>query len=527
MRILYVFVGLLFISIQGMSNIDSTLTIEVMPDSLFAQDSLLPDESNFEANLDSMMNLYYVKQSIELSEDSLDSDSLISARDIPDSIYIQRLAALPFAVEMTFNQPVRRYIEMYTQKKSEQVEKMLGLAEYYFPIFDEIFDYHGVPNEMKYMSIIESGLNPRAYSRARAVGLWQFMYGTGRMSGLEINSIVDERCDPIKATHAAALYSKKMYDIYKDWILVIAAYNCGPGNVNKAIRRAGGKRGYWDIYPYLPRETRGHVPAFIAAAYTMNYYHEHGLKASSVNMPATSDTLMVYEKVHLEQIAKVLDIPIDLLRDLNPQFRYDIVPATSNKPYHIRLPEQEALAFIDLQDSIFAYNDSIYFSPKIEKKPNYTYHIPQAPGKDYVKLTYMIKSGDNLGFISMWYDVRLSDLKMWNGINGNTIRAGQKLVIYKHKSTADKYADIDHLSFSQKQARIGKATATSISTGSKPSEELKEGSYIVYTVQTGDTLWDIAQKFPGISDTDIMRWNSIDNASKLKPGQKLRIKKTS
>lgn len=245
--------------------------------------------SNFDNNLDSMLNLYYIKNAETVSPPLL----VESIPDFPDSVYIKRIASIPTVINLSYNRIVKSYIDVYAKKKRGSVEVMLGLSEHYFPIFDEIFDYYDVPNEMKYMSIIESALNPRAYSRARAVGLWQFMYGTGRIYGLEINSLVDERRDPIKSTHAAARYSKHLYSIYKDWILVIAAYNCGPGNVNKAIRRAGGKTNYWDIYYYLPRETRGHVPAFIAATYVMNYYKEHKLVPAKVDLPIQTDTLNI------------------------------------------------------------------------------------------------------------------------------------------------------------------------------------------------------------------------------------------
>ena len=376
-------------------------------------------ESNFEVNLDSMLNLYYVKQSIAFdSIDFADGDTTIP--DFPDSVYIARLAAIPTVLDLSYNRVVKGYIDMYTKKRRDLVQVMLGLSEHYFPIFDDIFDYYDIPNEMKYMSIIESALNPRAYSRARAVGLWQFMYGTGRIYGLEINSLVDERLDPIKSTHASARFVKDLYEIYNDWILVIAAYNCGPGNVNKAIRRSGGKTNYWDIYYYLPRETRGHVPAFIAATYVMNYYAEHNLTPASIDIPVFTDTLRVKKQLHLQQVSEVLDIPLKQLRDLNPQYRFDIIPAGTKK-YSLSLPVEHVSGFIDYEDSIYAYKDSIFFDPdKMIISPTtstqYASSAHQAPGADYVKLIYTVKSGDNLGYISEWYKVRISDLSYWNNI---------------------------------------------------------------------------------------------------------------
>lgn len=480
-------------------------------------------ELTFEENLDSMLHLYYVQNGLKIEEgtDYAETDSTIPS--FPDSVIIQRLQSILSVVELSYNRVVRNYIDMYTKKKRKNVEVMLGLAEHYFPIFDDIFDYYDVPNEMKYMSIIESALNPRAYSRARAVGLWQFMYGTGRIYGLEINSLVDERRDPIKSTHAAAKFAKDLYEIYGDWILVIAAYNCGPGNVNKAIRRAGGKRNYWDIYYYLPRETRGHVPAFIAATYTMNFYKEHNLRPATIELPVVTDTIWVKEEVHLEQISKVIDIPVKQLQDLNPQYRYDILPAKT-KEYALRLPMEKVNGFLELEDSIYAYNDSVYFNEeKIITSPTASskYYAPVLPGDDYVKLTYTVKSGDNLGYISEWYKVRISDIRYWNNIRRNLIRSGQKLTIYKHKNAASKYKDIDKLSFAEKQARIGKSVPNQ--QPSQPKVE-ESGDFIYYTVKSGDTLWDIAKMYPGVTDTDIMRWNNISNAGKIKPGQRLKVK---
>ncbi len=494
-------------------NPDSALYYLEMPDTV-------EFDAAFDANVDTMLNLYYVDESLKESDLSAEPKTLPV---FPDSVYADRLNKLPVMAEMTYNNIVRRYIDVYTVKKRSSVEVMLGLSEHYFPVFDEIFDYYGVPNELKYMAIIESALNPRAYSRARAVGLWQFMYGTGRVYGLEINSLVDERMDPIKSTHAAARFIRDLYGMYGDWLMAIAAYNCGPGNVNKAIRRSGGKKTFWEIYYYLPRETRGHVPAFIAATYTMNYYDEHELVPKHIELPLNADTIMVNKKLHLSQVSEVMGLPLKQLQDLNPQYRYDIIPGQI-KPYALRLPADQALVFIDLQDSIYHYKDSVYFNSKQTAEPQqYTAHAPQAPGPDYVKLNYTVKSGDAIGLIAQWYNVRTSDIAYWNNIRGNTIRAGQKLAIYKHKNSAGNYADLNDMTYAQKQARIGKTVSSSAAVATQPSND-SQGDFEIYTVRSGDTLWDIAKQYPGVSDTDIMRWNNISNASSLKPGQKLRIK---
>jgi len=512
------------ILLQANPEITDTLKIHLadsLDASLEMSDSI---DTNFESNLDSMLNLFYVQEALP---DTFPVETSIgNIPDFPDSVYIARLAAIPTVIDLSYNSIVKNYIDSYAKKRRKSVEVMLGLSEYYFPIFDEIFDYYDVPNEMKYMSIIESALNPRAYSRARAVGLWQFMYGTGRMYGLEINSLVDERRDPIKSTHAAAQFSRDLYNIYQDWILVIAAYNCGPGNVNRAIRRSGGKTNYWDIYYYLPRETRGHVPAFIAATYLMNYYSEHNLVPAEVEIPAKTDTLLIKDRLHLGQVAEVLGVPLKQLQDLNPQYRYDIIPA-GEKTYSLCLPVEYILSFIDYEDSIFAYKDSIFFdASKYTVSPasySHSSYVPKAPGSDYVKLSYTVKSGDNLGYISEWYNIRISDLRYWNNIRRNLIRSGQKLTIYKHKNQVDKYQDIDKLTFAQKQARIGKPASPSAST-QNTREPAPGGEYIMHTVKSGDTLWDIAKLYPGVSDTDIMRLNNITDVNKIKPGQKLKIK---
>ena len=487
------------------------------------------------ANLDSLLNLWYVNQSLESATDDYlaEADTLIP--DFSDSVYMKRLAEIPTVVDLTYNRIVKNYINVYSRKRREQVRVMLGLSEYYFPRFEEIFDLYGVPYEIKYLSVIESALNPRAVSRVGAVGAWQFMYSTGKAYGLTINSLVDERRDPIAASHAAAKFLADLYEIYHDWTLALAAYNCGPGNVNKAIRRSGGKRNFWDIYYYLPRETRGYVPAFIAATYTMNYYEEHLITRAPLSLPRVCDTMMVYEPVHLKQVAEVLQIPIGLLRDINPQYRVDIVPGTSKQGYAIAIPQEQVAAFIDLEDSIFAYKDSVFFDPGKSVATPRRYTASQRvdlPSDKYDKLNYKVKSGDNVGFIADWYDVRASDLRYWNNISRNLIRVGQKLVIYKPKGKSAKYKELDNMSFSEKQKFAGRSvssgsTASADSGSASTTSTVSSGNiddYITYKVRQGDSLWEIAQKYPGVSETDISRLNNISNAKKIQPGQLLKIK---
>ena len=487
-------------------------------------------ELNFDANLDSLLNLYYINQILSNDPEFWTTEPDSTIPSFADSVYISRISTLPSVVELTYNSLVHRYIEVYANERRSAVEVMLGLSQYYFPIFDDILDYYGLPVELKYLSIIESALNPRAYSRARAVGLWQFMYGTGKLYGLTINSLVDDRRDPIKSTHAAARFMKDLYTIYKDWILVIAAYNCGPGNVNKAIKRSGGKRNYWDIYYYLPRETRGYVPAFIAATYVMNYYKDHNLKPRPVDLPLANDTIMVTQELHLAQVSEVLNIPLQLLRDINPQYRADIIPARE-KPMSLRLPMEQTFNFIEKENLVYTYKDSYYFNPdKISTSPTVSSpkYMEVVPPDNYAKIYYTVKSGDNLGFISEWYNVRISDLKYWNNMRNNTIRAGQRLVVYVPKNKVSKYEGINKMSFAEKQKGSGNSVSAApvqSKTGQQSGEQVAfNDNFVYYTVKQGDTIWDIAKNYPGVSDTDIMKLNNLGYTDKIKPGQKLKIK---
>ena len=481
-------------------------------------------DAGFGKNLDSLMQLWYVKSAV--TPDSmklpvtLGNDTIIL--EYPDSVYIERLSRIPSLLPLTYNNTVRNYIHVYTKKRRDRLEVMLGLADYYFPVFEEIFDFYGLPPELKYLAVIESALNPRAVSRVGATGMWQFMFGTARAYGLTINSTVDERRDPVKSTHAAARYLRDLYNIYNDWTIVIAAYNCGPGNVNKAIRRSGRKKSYWDLYYYLPRETRGYVPAYIAATYAMNYYDEHNLSPRSISLPLAADTIMINDNLHLKQVSEVLQIPVKLLRDMNPQYKRDIIPGKS-RSFSFKIPVNHTLDFISLQDSIFAFKDSIYFnSSNTIINPTRSKYIPQAP-TGRTKLYYTVKSGDTPGHISEWYHVGLSDLRYWNGVR-NIIRVGQKLVVYVPPSKAEKYRKINSMSFAEKQRSIGKGVPVQAKAqidNSIPDNQ----DYVYYKVRYGDSIWKIANKFPGVTQSEILRLNELVNSDKIHPGQRLKIKK--
>ena len=388
--------------------------------------------------IDSLLADWKAKNFIDLGKDCSTSDEnpLFS-----DSIYIDRLSRIPAIIEMPYNEVVREFIEKYTSGRLRQrMSLMLSLSNFYIPMFEEALYAYDLPLELKYLPIIESALNPNAISRAGASGLWQFMLGTGKLYGLENNSYVDERQDPIKSTWAAVRYLKDMYDIYKDWNLAIAAYNCGPGNVNKAISRSG-KRDYWEIYNYLPKETRGYVPSFIAANYVMNYYCNHNICPMETNMPEATDTIQVNHNVHFQQIADICGVDIDMIKSLNPQYKRSIIPGDS-KPQTLRLPQNYIGMFIEKQDTIYAHRANEFFrnrkvvavpqqNARQQRTSNTTRRTTAATPASGTATTHKIKSGETLSGIASQYGVTVNQLKSWNGISGTRINAGQTLKIYK------------------------------------------------------------------------------------------------
>ena len=362
----------------------------------------------------------------------LDTTGCVAYKDtivFPDSVYKARLQALPCVVELPYNQIVKRFILRYVQRGQKQVARMKRMSEYYFPIFEEALDRYGLPYELELMPVIESALNPQAHSHMGAAGLWQFMPATGKRYGLEINSLVDERMDPIKSTEAACRFLKAMYDVFQDWNLVIAAYNCGSGNVSKAIHRAGGKRDFWSIYPYLPRETRSYLPIFIAANYAMNYSDEHGICPAPLEKIMLTDTILTNRRLHLEQVSTKLEIPLDELRRLNPQYTRDILPGGTT--YALCLPSEKAGLFIEKQDSIYAHKaDQLINNRRAEIDMAKVTDISGAYRVNGVTY-YTIKNGDTLGGIAKKFRCSVKQLKAWNGLKNDNIRAGRKLKIYK------------------------------------------------------------------------------------------------
>lgn len=394
----------------------------------------VPEAMNYE--VDSLLNLYYSKTYLQPDNDCNYKDENVS---YPKEVYIERLGRLPNVMEMPYNDIVQKFIDRYTGRLRHSVSYMLGASNFYTPIFEEALEAYGLPLELKYLPVIESALNPQATSHAGAAGLWQFMVTTGKHYGLEVNSLVDERRDPIKSSYAAAQYLRDLYKIFGDWSLVIAAYNCGPENINKAIHRANGEADYWKIYAYLPRETRGYVPAFIAANYVMNYYCEHNICPMRTKLPAKTDTIVVTKDVHLKQIAEVCGIDIDELRTLNPQYRRDIVNG-SNKPSIIRMPATATNTFIANEDSIYNHKTETLFTRRSlvevdnSSKSSYTRKSSAKKRKSYSRKKrrtrakrVTIRKGDTLSEIAERNHTTVKKLRQLNGIKGNTIRAGKKI----------------------------------------------------------------------------------------------------
>lgn len=402
----------------------------------------IPEAMDLE--VDSLLQLYY-------SQNYLQPDVNCNYRDVnpefPKEVYIERLGRMPNVMEMPYNDIVQKFIDRYTGRLRRSVSYMLGAANFYMPIFEEALEAYGLPLELKYLPVIESALNPKATSHAGAAGLWQFMVATGKQYGLEVNSLVDERRDPIKSSYAAARFLRDLYKIYGDWNLVIAAYNCGPENVRKAIQRSGGKADYWSVYSYLPRETRGYVPAFIAANYAMNYYCEHNICPMRTTLPAKTDTIMVNRDVHLQQIADVCGIQLEELRTLNPQYRRDIVNG-GTKPSTLRLPATVINTFIQNEDSIYNYQPDRFLTRRsivevqedVNQYSGYnrrgssrsggkgtTTRSRKSKGKSRGARSVTVKSGQSLSEIARRNNTTVKKLQQLNGIKGSNIRAGKKL----------------------------------------------------------------------------------------------------
>ena len=491
--------------------------------------------------------------------------------DVPtdDATIRERLAKLPTLIEMPYNQIVRSYIDRYTQRGREQVAALLGLNLYYMPIFEQALEQNGLPLELKYLPVIESGLDPNAVSKHGASGLWQFMIGTAKGMGLEVSSLVDERRDPYASSAKAAQYLKDLFATYGNWPLAIAAYNCGPGTVNKALRRAGGDAGtldFWSIYYYLPQETRGYVPMFIAANYVMNYYPYHNISPVLPTKPLVTDTLMISDRVHFDQISHVLDIPVEELRILNPQFRADIIPGTADKPYTLVLPSQQCHAYLMSEGDILAYEAEKYarrteaepgirpgealaaqiereeavddtpLEETVEAQTVVTRKPDSAKAGDIRTIVHKVTPGQTLSRIASIYNVSADDIKEWNNLQRNAVRTGQMLRITTTAELAEANGAREVASASQPRQNkwsesnapaAKKSSGSSNKSGTKSSKSKHSSKTKAqsapqnHTVRSGENLSVIARRY-GVSVKELQQANGM-KGSELHPGDKLKL----
>lgn len=519
---------------------------------------LNPEDYTVEVS-DSLLNIWYShKMASDDEMEVYDMDSIRFESNVPDEVYIERIKKMNSFISLPYNEIVKNYIILYSEKMPTKMSHILGLCQYYMPIFEDIFNRYDIPQELKAMAVIESAMNPLAVSRAGAKGMWQFMYSTAKMYGLHIDSFVDERLDPVKSAEAAAQYLLDSYEIFGDWNLAIASYNCGAGNVNKAIRRSGGKRAFWDIWPYLPRETRGYVPAFVGALYTMTYYKEHGIRPEAVEIPAHIDTLKINKQLHLRQVADLTAAPLEELKNLNPQYRHEIIPGESRE-YILRIPYEYTNAFIEYEDSVYRHKAEDYFNPVTIKKIK--------DGADGERIVYRVKNGDYLGRIASRHRCTVAQIKRWNNLSSNNIRVGQRLVIYrggtssgsasassapakaqsssaapasggstytvKSGDTLSGIANRNGVTVAQlkqwnglsgNNIKVGQKLKVKAGSTSQPAASSASGDYITYTVKSGDSFYSIAKNYSGVSAQNIMDFNGM-TSSKLKPGMKIKIPK--
>lgn len=430
----------------------------------------------------------------------------------PDSIpvfdsitYAKRFQKLntqsPFS--LVYNNYVKGYVDLYAKRRKKITARMLGLAPVYFPIFEEALDRYNLPLELKYLPIVESALNPKAKSRVGATGLWQFMYPTGKMFGLEVTSYYDERSDVYKSTDAACRYLKHLYEMYNDWELVLAAYNAGPGNVNKAIRRSGGAKTYWEVRPFLPVETQGYVPAFIAVNYVMSYAAEHNIYAIEPDIYCLKvDTIAVKQHLSFEQLATFLEMPVAYIEYLNPTYKQNFIPNTQNANT-LCLPAEKIGIFLMNEKLIFAQKTTKDIKDSISITQNSTNHIAENRGGEEV--IYTVRGGDGLTKIATKYHCRTTQIKEWNNLKSDKLNVGQKLKIYPKAS---------YLAQNKSKEQIQK-------------EKLKittENGYVYYTVKAGDTMWNIANRYEDITLEQLQELNSNIDGKNLKLGTKIKIK---
>ncbi|MBR5334820.1 MAG: transglycosylase SLT domain-containing protein [Bacteroidaceae bacterium] len=400
-----------------------------IPKSLAVHAVMMEDDSELplgmSLDIDSILNSWHTLNLLE----SLNCDAYtVDPQSISDTVYAERLYKMPTVIEMTYNKEVRKHINKYASS-SQLVPYLLGIAHFYLPLFEEAIDRYGLPHELKYLPVIESAMKPQAISRAGAKGLWQFMYGTGKIYGLKSNNYIEERFDPIKSTDAAMRHLSMLYNMFGDWQLALAAYNCGEGNVKKAIRRSGGKTKFWEIYRFLPKETRGYVPAFIAANYIMTYHQEHGICPMEPKIPIATDTIHISKNLHFEQISRLCNIDIEEIRAINPQYVRDVIPG-ENESCVLRLRNESITRLIMLGDSVYTYNEEKYFpKEKVGEILKEAANNHDTGNGKYI--TYKVRKGDTLGKIAGKYRVSVKQLRSWNNLKNNNIGIGRVLRIYK------------------------------------------------------------------------------------------------
>jgi len=449
--------------------------------------ALLSDTYRFQEQQEAMVSPW---DSIPLHDSLWSSDTFKARLEALD----QRT---PFHI--TYNSALEQIVRNYLKNRRPQLQRLMGLSHYYFPMFEEVFAQYGLPLEMKYLAIVESALVPTATSRVGARGLWQFMFQTGKMFDLKVNSYVDERCSPLKSTIAAAQYLNQLYDILDDWDLALAAYNSGPGNVSKAIRRSGGRKNYWNIRSFLPRETAGYLPAFYATMYIFEYAQEYGLTYSEPQPHfATTDTIEIKEIVALSHVAQMTQTPQETLEFLNPEYTLGLIPEVEGRPYYLRLPLSDIGVLVENTDSLYRLARADFAQ---REKP-----LPELVDQNN-RIRYRVKSGDYLGKIANKYGVSVAQIKRWNGLKSTQLRIGQRLTIIPMRIPVNSSSTSSSPQNNQK-SNGGKAQ--------NPSSD-------VYVVQRGDSLWAIAQKLPGITMEDLKKWNGI-SGSEIKPGMTLSLK---
>ncbi len=473
------------------SEIESSEITEIEPLSLIDSIKAAFQIHQISSEIDSLWKkeLYNSELYDEMHAFIIEADTLqeeIILEELSTEVLKERLALLdaktPFNI--AYSPSLENIIKRYLKSRRTSLQRLMNLSNYYFPMFEQELDKHNIPLELKYLAIVESALNPRAKSRMGATGLWQFMYPTGKMYGMEVTSYVDERSDPLRATESAAKYLSFLHSMFNDWDLALASYNAGPGNVSRAIRRSNGETNYWLIRNNLPRETAGYVPAFLATMYIFEYAEEHGFKLPKTGIPYyETDTIHVKQTLAFEDITELIDIPKEELQFLNPSYKLDVIPFIEGKNYTLRLPLDILGTFVSNEELIYAY-----VNKKAEENKN---PLPEFYAQEE-QITYRVKSGDFLGKIANQYGVSVNNIKNWNNLRSNNLRIGQRLVVYPK----------------------GKKTTSQAVTQTSSNSE--------YVVRQGDSLWSIAQKFPGVSIENLKKWNDI-SGTKLKPGMKLKI----